>query len=271
MTNKTHTIVLDHDGVLYKLFKLMYGRDGSVMLISPYHPSKEAIVGLSTINYSLQEKDISIEEAIDVASVKDDKKRLKLTHHASGLIHISGEGITSGINENGRLKGIGVQSWPLEYPVTGPAFGITIYGFEHFDIENNIKSDFHVFSTNACERLDNYKALVIEGYCFPAHYRRFVRTDNNGQKIIHLTHPTGMVIPLRVAFPPQKCKCQSFFGIELYFDEGHPDEQHMPSYFLSSSTGNIRVNDKNEHFGDSIFCMFPRQSLPVKRSLNRFI
>ncbi len=213
MTSKTHTIVLNQEEKYYKLCKLIYGADGSIFITSPYHPSNEAIVMLSTTNYSLQEMNISIEEAIDVASLEDDEKRLKLTHHVSGLIQVSGKGITSGVDEQGNLKGIGVQSWPLEHPVEGPAFGITIYGFEFFKQVSKIQDDFHTFSIDTDEINKTYTALVIAGYCFPSLYRRFVRTDNHGRKIINLTHPSGMVIPLRIAFPPKTCKCQSFFAI----------------------------------------------------------
>lgn len=68
-------------------------------MMSPYHPSKEAVVFIATVNYTLETMDISFDELIDVASVEDDQQRLKLSHHLSGFIQISGQGIISGLDE----------------------------------------------------------------------------------------------------------------------------------------------------------------------------
>lgn len=267
MINKTHTIVLNDGETYYKLCKIIYGADGSIFITSPYHPSKEAIVFLATVNYALQEIEVPFEEFIDAASIDDDNKRLKLTHHTSGLIQVSGEGITSGIDENGNIKGIGIRSWPLESPVRGPAFGATIYGFEHFKQVTKIGKDFHIFSIHPYQKIQGFRALSIEGHCFPAHYRRFVREDAQGHQFINVTHPSGMVMPLRIAFPPVSCVCQSFPGIELYFTYGAED-QPIPSYYLSSSTGNLRRNEKGHLLGDNVSVMYPRQDIPVRRDLN---
>lgn len=71
-------------------------------------------------------------------------------------------------------KGIGIQSWPLESPIQGPAFGVTIYGYEHFKQIQNLQNDCHVYFVDSYQLSDRFRALTIEGYCFPALHRRFV-------------------------------------------------------------------------------------------------
>ncbi len=86
MKRDRYTITYEEDGVRYKLFKLIFGADGSYYLTSPYHPGQEALLGIVTINYALSEMEIPYDRFVELASVEDDEKRLKLSHHPSGLI-----------------------------------------------------------------------------------------------------------------------------------------------------------------------------------------
>ncbi len=267
MIDNNHTIVLKNKSEYFKLVKLIYGRDGSIYISSPYHKSQDAIVILATINYAKGEIDIKLEETIENASVDDDINSLKLSHHRSGLIQVSGKGITSGVDEFGNLKGIGIQSFPLEDPPPGPSFGVTIYGYNHFKKVENIKKDFRVFEIEDLIYNDKLNCLTIEGYCFPEKFKRFIRTDSRGNKIINLLHPSRTTIPLKVLLPKENVECQSFIGIDLYFDEGM-ENQKSPSYNISSSPGNLKLNSENETLGEAVFVMYPRQNLPTNKSLN---
>lgn len=267
MISSTHTVILSKEDIYFKLLKIIYGKDGSIYILSPYYPADKANVFIATINYSQGEIDVPYKELKDVSIVDDDQNRLKLSHHVSGFIQVSGQGIISGLDEDGNPKGIGMQSYPLSEPINGPAFAVTIYGFEHFKQVAKAKDDFHVFSWEAFQLTERFKALRIEGYFFPADDRRFIRKDIDGRAIINLLHPSGRIIPLLVALPPLDCINQTFISIELYFDLGE-EEQKLPSFFLSSSTGNIRVNEKCEKLGDGIFIVYPEQNLPNAKSLN---
>jgi hypothetical protein len=267
MINKEHTIALQHEGRLYKLLKLIYGADGSVYITSPYHPCKEGRIHVFTVNYTLLDSVVSFSQAIELASVDDKSNGFKLSHHISGLIQVSGKGITSGVDEQGKPKGIAIQSFPLTRPVGGPTFCAVIYGFEHFKQASKVESDFHVFNYEEFQH-PTFNALVIEAHCFPSLFRRFVRQESERIQTIRVVHPNGAVLPLRAAFPPVPCDCQSFFGLELYFIEGEAD-QEIPSIFLSTATGNVRLNEKDERLGDAIFCTFPRVGeITGERNLN---
>ena len=267
MISKTHTIVVAFNGKYYKICKIIYGKDRSIFITSPYHPSKKAIIIQAKINDADAKTYIKIENAVDVAFFDDDEKRLKLTHHTSGFIQFSGEGIISGIDKNtGKIKGIGINSWPLENPVKDP-FSLTIYGFEHFKQVDKIESDFHVLSVQSYQRTRDFNALIMLGYCFPSDFRRFVTQREDGHPIINTLHPTGIVSQLLIAFPPLSCPCQTFIGLEMYFIRGIKNHR-TPSFFMSSSSGKMEFNDKNEKFHEFIFCMYPRQEIGVRRSLN---
>ena len=71
------------------------------------------------VNYSRDQMDIPFEEAVELASLDDDDRRLKLSHHPDGFVQFSGEGVLSGRDPNGAARGMGVMSWPLAAPVRG--------------------------------------------------------------------------------------------------------------------------------------------------------
>jgi hypothetical protein len=128
-----YTIIYEKDGNRYKLCKMFFGNDGSYYVTSPYHPAHGAMLYKHTVNYALSEMELSLEQAVDAAAAEDDKKRVKLSHHPDGFLQFSGQGIVSGKDAEGNIRGIGVMSWPLDHPVRGPAFGLTMYGLEHFE------------------------------------------------------------------------------------------------------------------------------------------
>ncbi|MFS4469794.1 hypothetical protein [Maribacter sp. 2210JD10-5] len=267
MIDNIHTIILKDNSEYFKLLKLIYGKDGSIYVSLPYLKSAESVVMLSTVNYSKDLVDISFNETIEFDSVDDNFNSLKLSHHKSGLIQVSGNGIKSGIDENGNLKGIGVQSFPLDNPVPGPTIIATIYGYKEFKKVNTIKKDFRIFDIDKLLHNDKMRCLIVSCYCFNETFKRFIRFDENSNMIISLNHPSGTTIPLMVLLPKENCECQSFLGIELYFEKGM-EEHASPSYFLSSATGNMRYNNKKELLGDAVFIMNPRQNITTRNHLN---
>jgi len=254
-----YTVLYEKDGECYKLCKIIYGPDGSYYVTSPYHPSKEAMLAVVTVNYALSEMEISLEEAIDLASVDDDERRLKLSHHPDGFVQFSGQGILSGKDTAGNIRGIGVMSWPLDEPVRGPAFGLSMFGLEHFERANKIKDTPLIFKDAEISSMPGPNRFALEGYYLPALWRRFIREKEDGSKTISLIHPTGAVLELKVIFPPEQCARQNFIGLELYTDTAGPESEGLTSGFtLSGSTGNLRKNEQEQVLGDGICCVYPR-------------
>lgn len=264
-----YTIVYEKDGNLYKLCKVFFGNDGSYYVTSPYHPAHGAVLFKATVNYALSEMEIPLEQAVDVAAAEDDEKRIKLSHHPDGFLQFSGQGIVSGKDAEGNIRGIGVMSWTLDNPARGPAFGLAMYGLEHFEKADRVRDIPCVFKHEELTPLPGPCIFSLEGYYLPALWRRFVRVRPDGTRIIPIVHPAGAVIELKAIFPSEQCARQNFLGLEMYTQPLIDDEVHEAAFTISGSTGNLRENEQGQVLGDGIFCRYPRSfDVPNQRSLD---
>jgi hypothetical protein len=268
-----YTILFAEHGIFHKICKIWFGSDGSYYVTVPYHSAKKALLVKQTVNYTTSVphtidggERYSISDAIDVAS--SDDKRIKLSHHPDGFIQFSGSGVTSGKALDGKIKGIGVQSWPLRQGCRGPAFGMTMFGLDQFECATKTDDQSCLFEQEELTIIPRTNGLVLEGHYFPTMWRRFIQTTKDGKKTISIVHPTGNILRLKVLLPPDQCPIGGFLGLELCSalveivgaDSG---------YILSSSTGNIRKNEKGEVLGDAISCMFPRiGETNIRRSID---
>jgi hypothetical protein len=262
-----YTILYEKDGVYYKLCKVFFGADGSYYVTSPYHPARRALLFTATVNYTLADTEYSLKDALDVAAAEDDNKRIKLSHHPDGFLQFSGEGIISGKDAEGRVRGVGVMSWPLSSPTRGPSFGAAIFGVDQYEQVSAPTKDSIVFSEAELPELPGATSLSLEGYYLPPLWRRFVRVTSDGNQLISILHPAGAVLDLRVMLASAKCAIPGLIGLEVYPSHGELEE--APSGFLlSGSTGNLRRNEKGELLGDGIYCVYPRLGSSARRSLD---
>ncbi|WP_123863416.1 hypothetical protein [Burkholderia plantarii] len=258
------TVAIQKGAEIYKLSKIIFGRDGSYFVAAPYHSNDQAVLYKATVNYSMGEQEIARDSFIDIAVANDDEHRIKLSHHPDGFVQFSGEGIISGPNANG----IGVKSWPLSQPVRGPAFSIAVTGFENFHQSNNQNDNFILFNRDAENLLPDANTYVVEGHYLPASMRRFIRLNNCGQPVISVVHPNGMVLTLRVLIDSNKFNGPGFLALDFYSSK---EEKLFEggSFVFSSSTGNIRKNEKGEKLGDGLYCVYPAPpGYDGERSLN---
>lgn len=220
-----------------------------------------------TCNYALKEENISFEKAIDFALAEDDNRRIKLSHHPDGLVQFSGEGILSGKDSSGNILGMGIMSWPLDRPVNGPSFSVTIRDVKQFKPTNNISKGSCVFIEDELTPMPMANILIIEGHYFPPLWRRFIQTEIDGKKFIQIIHPNGAILRLRVLLPSNRCSRAAFIGLECFTLY---DSENLEGIFaLTGSTGNLRRNEKGELLGDAICCVYPfHDSMPIKRTLN---
>lgn len=273
MPDGNFTVLFETGAHKHKLTKIIFSKDGSYHVAVPYHPAKKAFLVKQTLNYTtsvpadIRDETLTpLEEAIDIASADD--KRVKLTHHVSGLVHFSGEGVVSGWNSDGTPKGIGIKSWPLTSPCPGPAFAVAIQGVEAFDKEDNPKGQCCIFRETEITPIPGATGLILEGYYFPPMWRRFVVTSADGSKTLSIVHPTGNVLRLRVLLAPEQCHFPGFIGLELYTCPVTIADA-TSGFLISGPTENVRKNEKGEKLGDGIMCCYPRpNNLPVRRSLD---
>jgi len=255
-------IVYGTAGVWYKLCTIVIDRQGSYYVTSPYHPIQKAFMAILTVDYSKREMSIPAADAVDCAEFNDEAGRLKLSHHPDGLVQFSGHGILSGRDFDGSIKGIGVQSWPLDRPVRGPAFSIVAHGITSFETLAATRTQIVRFSETELAPMVGPSFIVLESFYCPAFWRRFIRSDQNGHHM-DIVHPNGAILRLKVLLPRENCIRQGFLGVALCAET--KAEGPAPAFFMSGPTGNIRVVDGRK-LGDGIFCMYPRQT-PARRSL----
>lgn len=262
-----YRILYEKDDVTYKLCRVSFSRDGSYFVTSPYHPFDKAALVKLTVNYALQHTIIAMEDAVDLASLDDDRNRLKLSHHVSGLVQFSGQGITSGVDEEGNIKGMGVQSWPLYAPMGGPAFGLTIRGVEQFERHDGSPGQACIFRHNELTTVPGADCIHLEGHYFPASWYRFLRTEADGSRSISVLHPAGVIVHLRTIFAGAGCDLPGFIGLELYTSASNTEDNEV-GFTLGGSTGNLRENEEGQTLADGIHCIYPRGEMSTRRILN---
>ena len=174
----------------------------------------------------------------------------------------------SGKNSDGSIKGIGVNSWPLSRGCHGPAFAVSIFAVDDFEVADGSEGNSCVFREADLTFIPGMRALVIEGHYFPMMWRRFVQTSHDGTKTIPIVHPAGVVLNLRVLLPNDKCPIGGFFGLEVFGDIAKTEEPRS-GYCLSSSAGNLRENEEGHLLGDGLFCFYPRpEGIATRRSVD---
>lgn len=256
------TLAVELGGEAVKLMKFWWGTDGSYYFSCPYIPGGRVLLFKTTVNYSKQEKESSLDESIELALLEDDDRRLKVSHHPDGFLQFSGEGIRSGLDTEGRPKGIGTTSWRVDDPTRGPSFGMSVFGLHAFARLERPRSGDLVFREEKVSLPSGWTSLHIEGYILPRLWARFVRREGSGS-VISLTHPAGVVLTMPVVFTPSNIAVPSILAVEVYGDFGAFQEaEHEGGFVMSTSTGNLRRNAEGELLGDGLFAVSP-----VKREL----
>ncbi len=268
MNTGNHTILYEKNGITYKLCRIFFGSDGSFYMTSPYHTEKTAILFKATVNYAYREMFIPFGDMMETSLLEDDDLRLKISHHVDGFVQFSGEGIISGRDPEGKIKGIGVLSWPLTSPVAGPAVGIVFRGLENFTQAESVSGQACLFRDEDITHVPGSTGMAVEAHYFPPSWRTFIRAAHDGTRIVSILHPSRAVLTLKVLLPPESCKLPGYLGIEMHdVDVQTPNQGEY--FFMSGSTGNARKNERGEVLADGIFCIYPKPTdIKTVRILN---
>ena len=209
-----HTILLDCADVTRKVAKLFFTGDGSYGITAPYHEAKKVVVFKAEVDYNKNTQIIGYKDTIELSALDDE--RLKLSHHTSGFVQYSGNGVKSGLDENGQPKGVGLFSSRLENIGSGPAFTLTVQGIEKLETtDKNSKHDVR-FDLDGITPLQGSNGINVEGHYFQPKYRRFVYQAADGNRYINVLHPIGQPIRMRVVLAPTDCEYPGFIALELY-------------------------------------------------------
>ncbi len=202
------------------LCKIIFGGDGSYYVTAPYHPHNRALVSRLTINYAAGAPFFSLSDALDLAVFDDDQRRLKLSHHPDGFLQFSGEGVTSGRERDGRAKGIGTRSWPLQKPTMGPAFAMSFSDPLELGRPTAGKPRTLVFTEADIEHMrpakDTTGGLGVTGFYFPVPWRQYVERIGDGEYQLRLVNPSAQaILPLRVLLASKTCSYPGLIGVHV--------------------------------------------------------
>lgn len=265
----SRTIIIRDGGIYRRVTKVVIAKDGSYFVVAPYHTAGKAVLMKLTVNYDEGAALVPLEKvALDIASLED--RRLKMTHHPSGFVQYSGDGIVSGIDVNGMARGMAVWSQPLNSIFRGPAFCLVVQGVEQLEIISELPRDAMLFDLDAAPKLPGSNAIVLEGQYFVPMWRRFIRKNSADDYIISVQHPAGPNLELRVMLSGDECEFPGFMGFELYRTYSEFKE---PTFTLSGPAEEPRRNEAGQRLADVIMCIYPMPEHPsvplgVRRSLN---
>lgn len=168
MSVKKIKIGIIDTGNIYKVTNIYLLSDGSFKVDIPYCKCAKGIISRASIGYG---SGIHKGDFVQQFSINN---RPQLSIHSSGFVQFSGKGIISGIDAQGKIKGMGLHSNPLKTPISsGPTFGIQLWGLEDgFEISHEEekydvlfeKSDFVPRNVQSGKELNTY---IIEGWVLP--------------------------------------------------------------------------------------------------------
>ncbi len=82
----SYTIAYDSGSTCVDLCRVLFGGDGSYYVTAPFHPANRALAGIYTVNYAAKADMISLTEGVELATLDDDERRLKIAHHVDGFL-----------------------------------------------------------------------------------------------------------------------------------------------------------------------------------------
>jgi len=267
MRDPRYTVTVTKGHVTYKVCKIWFGADGSYYVTPPYHPERSAFLMKIRINYARGRQDLMCEDAVDRAGIDDDARALKLSHHPDGFVQYSGAGILSGRGDDGTIRGMGLQSWPLIRPVWGPAFGMTLRPLESYPVVVSPDNERVTFAWDETFPVANADSLVVEGFYFLEDWRRFIQAGHDGTSAIQIVHPSKSVLTLKVLLPAERCALGGFIGVTAYAKAYGIGDPNRPFFAMSGPTGDLRRNLDGELTAESIQCMYPKGERHVDRTL----
>ena len=189
--------VQDDTGTVRKVTKLVFYRQGGFAVLAPYHRERRGVAVRMPVDYS-QVGHLQVPRSEMVEFTAED--RVKLSLHADGFAQFSGENpgrtISGRDPDTGIPRGIGIVGQPFENPVlTGPTFGVTLWGLGEFEVLREADGNALVFSDEdfyfGLGAGPDANAVSIEGFLFPAAYWQAVRR-RGGQYVMSLPHRNFM-------------------------------------------------------------------------------
>ena len=268
--SKKILIGIKENNIVYKITSIYLLSDGSFKVDIPYCKYDKGIISRFTLEYGTGTH-ITTENEFFSAS-----NRPQLSIHASGLVQFSGKGVKSGVDGNGRIKGVGIKSLPLSNPISsGPTFGIQVWGLkngfekclesEKCDITYDV-SNFVIRKRNKKDKMNTY---ILEGSVFPPNKKleKYCISKKDNNEKITLEYPNyfwcyGAIFSFDVI---RLRKIESFIGIGPFVVNTEFADKHSCGFVLGGPTEHV---DKKRR---GMLAMFPNVYGEMKETLDYVI
>lgn len=245
MNQEVKCNILLNEGLLrVKVSKIIFYRNHTgFSLLAPYHSEKNGYLFKMRRNLnkdSNEEFKISWDDTIPFSA----KDRVKLSIHPDGFVQFSGENpgkIISGRDKvSGEIKGLGILTSPLSYPINGPTFALQVWGLKDYKKDSSktpVNAEFyeHDYEYRLATK-ENWNSYIIEGFVFPLFFLNFSYINIRGERVLSYTNPS---------YRHEKNKT-FVYRILPYFDS-------QSNYFVALLVSRTVIDSKK--FGESGFIL----------------
>lgn len=197
LRSEKYIIAVSEENVIYKLFQVIFEKDGSMYVNFPYYKYEKGILSVPTIEGGKKPENIEL-----VPGGKITINRAKYSHHPDGTVLFSQTGFIKSI--------VRKQSIPLENS-SGHVFTVQLQGLKDFKIENK-KS-----VTNRRELIiysfDNLKSQAIKfvGFWYNQKNDAHRFTSSNKEPKVNCITPDGRKIDGYLLSAPPGSPLEEYF------------------------------------------------------------
>lgn len=191
MSKNRYVVCVRKDKVIYKIFSIYLLSDGSFKVDLPHVYFEKGCIVSFTPEYGKKRSLAKMEKSFIV------NNKPQLSIHSSGFVQFSGPGIKSGeesIGNKMKSKGLGLYSAPIENPIiTGPTFGITVFGLEFFPVlkiktKDSILIEYVDIYNKKILKGEKYNSLSFDCFILDSKNKQYIRKHNE-QEIISKIFP----------------------------------------------------------------------------------
>jgi hypothetical protein len=252
------SIAIEVDGRARGLCRIVFEPDGSYSVAGPLHGLPGAVIATLTTNFSRSSQWISAAQAVHLPRLDDLGGPLRLTHGRDGLVQFRGAGLVSGREDDGSIRGVGVQAWPIDHPALGPAFVLTVAGIDQLEDPAD-RDRILVFPAENRGWNARGNLVILEGWIFPTEWRRFLRFDDRGA-FLDVVHPAKAIVRLRAVPDPGDCSMPGFLAVDVHTEDGPASP--APRFALAGPVGNMHQDAAGEWLGAAVVLAYPQGYVP---------
>lgn len=251
------------------LCRIWYEADGSYHVAAPTHPARQAIATKITLNLDRAVERRTSQRTIDLAGTT--QQPLELSHLLTGEEYFAARPSLPDLRECEGAREFTIGSFPLYGRLRGSAFVLSISRPELLDEAATSIGNTYAIQGADLHGSDDAEGIVIEGHYLDASWRKLVRKSGDGLPSIQVAHPAGVVAKMTALLSPGGRPADGFLAITVYRERLNPVSVDGPSFRLSGSLSEPRVDLEGHRVVDGIFAMFPEHEVRAQSMREYFM